>query len=123
MAIASIVIGMTRGVVVKSPSSLRASWRASCRPSSFSPLLADERFESLEQGGRCRAKLGAVGNAQPAKNTRSFDREVERCFATVLSSDTALDESSLARALHELHGAVVLDLQTLRDGADRGSLG
>ena len=61
-----------------------------------------------------------MGKAQSAQDALPGAREVERNLATVFLAGPPLHETPLDGALRELDSAVVLDLQALGDGPDRG---
>ena len=62
-----------------------------------------------------------MGETQSTQDTPAGTRDTQRGFAPIHCTCAPLDKPPLDGPLHELYGAVVLDLKALGDDPDRGS--
>src|ERR1700719_1622292 len=65
-----------------------------------------------------RAQLVLMMKGKFAQYFLAFRSKRQKDFATVILRTRALDKSSVLKAVHEFHGAVMADLHALRQFAD-----
>jgi hypothetical protein len=82
-------------------------------------LVREQRVEAPGQGRRNRPELGAMDHRQERQQGLAAQGEPHDHVPTVVVGSSPTDEAASLHAIDQFDRAVVLDLQALRQDADR----